>query len=239
MLVGAMLTLPGCGERVTPVSAYRGTVTISLRTDGTDAFVSLEPNLGIDGCPTFGARATIDGREMLQTQFGGKVTSGSVGGPTQTYCDFATYRVDAPRLQETTVPSVRVWDETGEIRLTVADALTEPKLLWDGASELRPGDTGAFLILPDSLEWADRLYVEVHGLDGSPDWGSSARAVGNRLTFTVPESAQPGHARARVRYEWGSQLRAQVTECAGAFACVGEVTLADTTTVPITIVPSN
>jgi hypothetical protein len=175
---------------------------------------------------------------MEQFQFGGEEHSETVGGPEFTYCGFGSYRVPALRSADSTTSEVVIWDETGEIRFTVADVLTEPKLVWDSASQLQPSDAGILKVAPDSLTWEERPYLDVSGDEDGADWGTQAYPNGSQLSFSVPATAPVGTAEIRVRYDWHPQLVAPVLECNGAKECSAGVRLAETATLPITILPT-
>ncbi len=211
----------------TPVSAYLGAVDVELYSDGHEAFVYLSPLDTVTDCPHFGAQATLDGREMKQFQFGGEVEGGSLGGPSFTYCDFGSYRLPAARGVDHTTSRIRIADDSGEITVSAADVLSEPTLVWQGSSELRPGELAELAVTPDSLTFEDHQYVTIVGLDAERDFGASAYVNGSTLSFTVPADAPPGNGEVALRYEWQPQLSATVLECAGAASCTATLRFSD------------
>jgi hypothetical protein len=237
----ALLSLSACGEPrpETSVSAYLHSVDVELYSDGAEAFVYLRPIDDSGPCPDFGARVTLDGRELKQFQFGGEVEGGSLGGPSHSYCATGSYRVGAKRAPGPTTSSVRIWDETGEIRFSVADVLTEPTLVWDSASELRPSEYTELSVTPSSLTFEDNLYVYISGLDPDParEFGAGAYENGSRLSFSVPDETPPGAGQIRLRYDWQPQLSAPVLDCAGAASCKGSLRFSETMRLPITVLP--
>jgi hypothetical protein len=129
------LWLPACGASPSPVAEYFDAVEVSLSSDGKKTFLYLKPSATPSaGCPRFGAPATIDGHEMVAFQFGGELM-GLIDESSRRRCDFGAYRVPLARSARSTISKVNIADDSAQITFSVADVLTEPTLVWDGASE--------------------------------------------------------------------------------------------------------
>lgn len=233
------LTLTGCGEAPSPVAEYLDAVDVDLRSDGKEAFVYLAPKATPStGCPRFGAPATVDGAEMVPFQFGGEFKSW-LDSSQPPRCDFGAYRVPFTRSAESKISSLRIRDSSGEITLSAADALTEPVLVWEGASELPPAGLAELRVVPDSLSFEDGQSIAISGLDASSgrELRASAGEHGSRLWFNVPADAPPGTGQIRVQYDWKPQLSATVTECKGATKCTAGSRFAETARTSITVLP--
>jgi hypothetical protein len=239
LLLTLALASIGCGESPSPVIDYLDAVEVELGSDGREAFVYLRPKATpATGCPRFGAPATVDGAEMVAFQFGGE-TRGWFVASESPRCDSGAYRVPFMRSAESKVSKVRIADSSGEITFSAVDALTEPVLVWEGASELPARGFAELRVMPESLSFKNNQSLSISVFEGGSDrqFRASASGHGSRLTFVVPLEAPPGPGQIRVDYNWTAQLSAVVLDCKGATSCTAGSRFAESARTPITVLP--
>jgi hypothetical protein len=235
-----LVSTPDTPDVSTPLSELDSKVTLSLETRPTGVGVYLLPSnpdsVNTDNC--FGlktnARAELNGEPVEVTDYGGiKHTRGG-----ESYCVYPGFELDErPESQgESSVDSVRVWDDTAAFVMTVRDftsthiaeiaepvgglvALNETVTL---ASTPASEDVVTAILefysdnptrtRENGTPLPEFTYDETKGPDGS---GASTQFLDNTIRFAMgPSALGPG------RLNGNLGLALPVEECTGPRECV-------------------